>query len=191
MNEHRAGPIRSAAARESILAATAKMFQELRYDQLTIEGIAKEAGVGKQTIYRWWGSKGEIVAECMFEDMLIPGRLSPPDTGDIRADLVDWLGSIFRFIEEPGAEALMISLISAAAQNADVGRRLHESLGAGSPLTERLEAASEASQLPADSPLEEIGEVLVGAAILRALSRSPVDVDAANRLVATILGAKK
>ena len=57
MNEHRAGPVRSAAAREAILAATAKMFQEQGYDQLSIEGIAREAGVGKQTIYRWWGSK--------------------------------------------------------------------------------------------------------------------------------------
>ena len=85
MNEHRAGPIRSAAAREAILAATAKMFQAQGYDQLTIEGIAKEAGVGKQTIYRHWGSRARLVHAAIS---CMPDAADTPDTGLLRDDQV-------------------------------------------------------------------------------------------------------
>ena len=87
MARTRSGPVRSEAARRSILDAAAQIFSERGYDHLTIEGVASRAGVGKQTIYRWWPSKSDIVAECLLEGSLLPGQLSLPDTGDIRGDL--------------------------------------------------------------------------------------------------------
>jgi AcrR family transcriptional regulator len=56
VNEHRTGRVRSEAAREAILSATVRLIHARGYDHLTIEGVAKEAHVGKQTIYRWWPS---------------------------------------------------------------------------------------------------------------------------------------
>ena len=42
----------------AILVAAAELIAEVGYRKLSIEAIAARAGVGKQTIYRWWPSKG-------------------------------------------------------------------------------------------------------------------------------------
>ncbi|MET0736530.1 MAG: TetR/AcrR family transcriptional regulator [Microbacterium sp.] len=187
MTTGRRGAVRSEAARTAILEATARLFAARGYDHLTIEGIAAEAGVSKQTIYRWWPNRGALIAECLLEGLLIPGRLLPQDSGDLRADLVQWLRDIFATAGGPDGEGLLRSLIAAAAESADVGRRLHEALGAGSLLADRMDSAVASGQLHTDAPVQEISEAIVGAVLLRALSREPTTDDAAERLVDAVL----
>src|SRR5690348_8569674 len=79
-SQQRRGAVRSEQARSAILAATAQLIARHGYDHVSIEGIAHEAGVGKQTIYRWWPSKSAVVAECLLEGLLIPDAFVPPDT---------------------------------------------------------------------------------------------------------------
>jgi len=188
MSDHRQGPVRSEAARVAVLDATSRLFAVKGYDHFTMEGVAAEAGVSKQTIYRWWSSKGELIAESLLEGRLFPDQFVPLETGDIHRDLSSWLHRIFALAEEPQGEFLVRSLIAAAAENADVGRRLNEQLGATDSLTERLQKAVDANQLRADAPLQEIGEALVGAVIMRALSRTPTDGPVIERLVSVVLG---
>jgi AcrR family transcriptional regulator len=45
---------RNARAHAAILDATRELIAKIGYDKMSIEGIAAAAGVGKQTIYRWW-----------------------------------------------------------------------------------------------------------------------------------------
>ena len=52
---------RSDTSRRAILDAAFKLVGEVGYAKLTMEGIAARAGVGKQTIYRWWPSKGAVL----------------------------------------------------------------------------------------------------------------------------------
>ncbi len=49
--------------RELILEAAARVFGEKGYHPATVEEIAKEAGVGKGTIYQYFDSKSEIFNE--------------------------------------------------------------------------------------------------------------------------------
>ncbi|MDQ4110388.1 MAG: TetR/AcrR family transcriptional regulator, partial [Actinomycetota bacterium] len=77
----RRGAVRSEEARMAVLDATGRLFATQGYDHLTIEGIAAEAGVSKQTIYRWWSSKSAVVADAMIEDLLLPDQPVVPDTG--------------------------------------------------------------------------------------------------------------
>jgi len=188
MPERRRGAPRSEAARMRILEATARLFATRGYDHLTIEGIAGEAGVAKQTIYRWWRSKAALVSECLLEGMLIPDRLLIPDTGDLRADLVDWLDRVLGVLAAPGGEGLVRSLIAAATEDPEIGRRLRASLGGDESLEGRLASGVAAGQLRADAPLAEIGEALVGAVLLRALGGIAVEDADAERLVAVVLG---
>jgi AcrR family transcriptional regulator len=80
---------RSERSRRAILTAALDLVEESGYAKLSIEGIAARAGVGKQTIYRWWPSKGAVLLDALLalsEDQ--EGEvLSLPDTGDLAADL--------------------------------------------------------------------------------------------------------
>src|ERR687897_1936033 len=79
---------RNQRSRQAILSATADLVGEVGYAKLTVEAIAARAGVGKQTIYRWWPSKGAVLFDAFLalsEDA--EGVPALPDTGDLEADL--------------------------------------------------------------------------------------------------------
>jgi AcrR family transcriptional regulator len=187
---HRTGPVRSAAAREAILAATARLFQGQGYDHLTIEGIAKEAGVGKQTIYRWWPSRGALIAECLTDGRLIPIDFDVPYTGDLLRDVEEWLGSVLAILETPHGAMLLRSLVSAAAEDAEVGDHLSASLGVDRHLTERLAAGIRDGQLAADAPVELLGHAVLGTIIVQSLTRRPDVAGALRELVRHLVTAR-
>ncbi len=58
---------------------------------MTVEGIAAVAGVGKQTIYRWWPSKAAVIGEAILEDFVVVPDLLLPRTLDVWDDLETWL----------------------------------------------------------------------------------------------------
>ena len=60
-------PGNAATAHDAILDAVQELLQQKTVRDLTIEEIAKRAGVGKPTIYRWWPSKAALVMD-MFEE---------------------------------------------------------------------------------------------------------------------------
>jgi len=181
----RSGPVRSEAARVAILDAAAALFAERGYDHLTMEGIARRAGVGKQTIYRWWPSKGDVIAEAILEGRLLDGRRELPDTGDARADLTSWLSGLFALRAGADGEGLLRSMVAAAAVNAETGRRLRAEILAA-PLMQRLSAAMGGTTGPR---LEAAADALVGAIILRALSREHFDDADTRALVDAVVDA--
>ncbi|MDR7309474.1 AcrR family transcriptional regulator [Nocardioides luteus] len=183
----RRGAVRSEEARTAVLAATGRLFATEGYDHLTIEGIAAEAGVSKQTIYRWWPSKSAVVADALIEDRLLPDHPVVPDTGDIRADLIAWVQSVIELVAQPGYEGLVRSLIAAACENPDIGARLNDALGITATVATRIEAAVAAGQLPADLPVEEFVRALVGGFVLHALERTEPAPDVAERMVRALL----
>jgi AcrR family transcriptional regulator len=188
----RSGPLRSEAARLAILDATAAILVERGYDGLTMEGIAARAGVGKQTIYRWWNSKSAVVAESLLEGRLMLERLSLPDTGDIRDDLSTWLRSIAGVLGDELGDNVFRSLVAAATDNADIGRRLRDSLSGSESVSGRLASAiGSVPHLPPGAPVDEIAETLIGAVVLRALSRSPLDETAIRDILTAVLGPEE
>ena len=61
----RRGRPRDEAAQAAIHTAAIDLLAENGYGSLTIEAIARRAGVGRQTIYRWWSSKADVVLEAL------------------------------------------------------------------------------------------------------------------------------
>src|SRR5215213_4705504 len=59
---------RSEKSRVAIITATRELLLERGFDGTSIEAVAARAGVGKQTIYRWWPSRPALVADVLLED---------------------------------------------------------------------------------------------------------------------------
>ncbi|WP_245805015.1 TetR/AcrR family transcriptional regulator [Amycolatopsis australiensis] len=76
----------------AILNATLKLLVEVGYDQLSIEAVAAEAGVGKPTVYRRHADKAALVAAAVeHRAASVPPAIR---TGDLRQALlqtVEWL----------------------------------------------------------------------------------------------------
>jgi AcrR family transcriptional regulator len=79
------GRRRSEASRTAILDATYELLKTIGFHQMSIEGVASRAGVGKATIYRWWISKGMLAVEA-FMEALAPS-IAFRETGSARADI--------------------------------------------------------------------------------------------------------
>ncbi len=65
--EHRGNRyVRCEAARQAVLEAADDLLAEFGFAAVTIEGIAARARVGKQTVYRWWLSKTDVLMEAFL-----------------------------------------------------------------------------------------------------------------------------
>lgn len=67
-----AGRPRSETSRQSILDSTWKLLLHTSVKDVSIEGIAKKANVGKTTIYRWWPNKISLVLDAVNGQMMFP-----------------------------------------------------------------------------------------------------------------------
>jgi AcrR family transcriptional regulator len=70
-------PSALAASHNTILDAVYNLLHEKSVRDLTIEEVARRAGVGKPTIYKWWPSKAALVMDMLdertVEDLSVPG----------------------------------------------------------------------------------------------------------------------
>jgi AcrR family transcriptional regulator len=181
------GPKRSETARSAILRATVDELSAKGYESLSIEGIAALAGVGKRTIYRWWPSKGAILAECLVEGLIPSPAYPPADSGDVRADVAQWLAEAMAIIDAPENRAMFTGLVGASCDNPDVARALTERVGSASALAQRLTVGRDAEQLPADQPIEPLVSALIGTLIVRILSPAAGAADSAPDVVRALL----
>jgi len=85
------GRPRSEHSHEAILDAVLELLEAEGYGALTIEGVARQAGVGKQTIYRWWKCKAELVLEAYANHAA--SKIPVPDRGSVRGDLEAFLAA--------------------------------------------------------------------------------------------------
>ena len=144
-----AGPKRSADVREAILAAAAALAAEQGFAAASIEAIARRAGAGKQTIYRWWPGRGALFME-VYRSLVSADRLRGVASDDPTADVEVILGRLFRLYGKCAAGAVLAGLIALSADDAPVQRELREGLmfGARDVLAAPLEGAVRRGVLP-------------------------------------------
>jgi AcrR family transcriptional regulator len=112
MSARAPGRPRSESARRAILGAATSLTARDGYGRLTIEAIAREAGVSKQTIYRWWPTKAAVVLEALND---AASTIAPPsDTGSLEGDLRLFLRR--SVAGASGRNAHLLAALMAAAQ---------------------------------------------------------------------------
>ncbi|SED03020.1 DNA-binding transcriptional regulator, AcrR family [Amycolatopsis lurida] len=119
---------RNERSRQAILTATTELLGEVGYPKLAVEAIASRAGVGKQTIYRWWPDKGALVLDAYLALVQGADELTFPDTGDLEADLRTVLRSTVDPLADKGYEAFYRALLTAIQGDAKLSAELDERL---------------------------------------------------------------
>src|SRR4051794_10677806 len=104
---------RNPLTRQAILDAAFELCHERGYAAVTIEGVAARAGVGKQTIYRWWPSKGLLILEA-FRDKLDNRLTAPPAADRPLAGLPDLMHRSAELLHHPRYGRMLADLVAAA-----------------------------------------------------------------------------
>lgn len=107
------GRTRSNASRLAILGATLKLLETQSLQEISIEAIAREACVGKATIYRWWPSKTSMVIEAFLINHV--SRVAAPEGMGPRDALTKILQLLIK--EYSGWEGRIVSQIVAEGQS--------------------------------------------------------------------------
>jgi len=175
---------RSDRSRRAIYDAALALVGETGYRRTTIEGIATRAGVGKQTIYRWWPSKAAVLMEA-FLDLATRAaeEAGPqaggaehgiPDTGDLATDLKLVLRATVDELNDPLMEAPTRALTAEGIVDAKLGAEFVEKLldPQLALYVTRLRAAQEAGQLRADADPRIALELLIAPLTHRWLLRT-------------------
>ncbi|MEE6178237.1 TetR/AcrR family transcriptional regulator [Mycobacterium sp. 050134] len=157
---------RSEKSRTAIVAATRELLLERGFDGLAIEAVAARAGVGKQTIYRWWPSRPALVADVMLEDAdKILGSVNHSD--DLVADLVRWVGKLVGSLTTGRGSAMLRILTVACMEHEDTAVKLRA--GFSAPLHDRVRARLLAAGID-DTIADSAADAIVGGALYPILS---------------------
>ncbi len=106
-----AGRPRTQGADEAILAATADLLRKVGLRRLTVDAVARQAGVSSASVYRRWPAKAALVAAA-YRDVL--GPPVPVDTGSLRGDLQEMGTEILRFFT--GVHGQLLGAVLAGAE---------------------------------------------------------------------------
>ncbi|MDX2155311.1 MAG: TetR/AcrR family transcriptional regulator [Hyphomicrobiaceae bacterium] len=172
------GRPRSDATRQAILDASAHLLETESYDRISIERIAAEAKVGKQSIYRWWGGKADVMLAA-YTERVIP-RLPPREpTGEALADLEDFLKQYFASVRAPLVRRAMQGLLAEAQLDADFRLRFYGVFVASRRTIFRqlLRQGIRDGQLRVDLDVEMVIDLLNGAFWYRLLSGAEDEID--------------
>lgn len=181
---------RSKKSHQAILDATVKLLEEGGYKNLTIEGVAAEAGVGKQTIYRWWKSLAHLVMEAYMSASDV--RVPEPDMGSLERDLEAILLPVFELSRDfsKGTALANKTLMAEAQVDRDfleTYRELHKYWWA--PLQRVLERAKARGELDQRADNGALIDMMLGAAWYRMLlEHAPLDEGFARNIIGLVSG---
>jgi AcrR family transcriptional regulator len=180
---------RNEQARIAVLHAADDLLAERGFAGVTIEGIAARAGVAKQTIYRWWPSKVEVLLDTLIEDA--QESLALPETGSATEDARQYLRRLAAFITDDPAGQVLLALIGEAQHDREMADVFHARyLDPRRRQEQAMLARGVASgELPPDLDIDRALDALAGPVFYRALvTGGPIASVFTDGLVTDVLG---
>ena len=163
---------RNARSHKAILDATVKLLGSNGYIDFSIEKVAGEAGVGKQTIYRWWASRADLVLE-VWRDRLLPPLPVYDDTTPLRDYLEASLLAFGKIISRTDCRQAAICILAEAHRDQKLYSRMAEAVYL--PRIEQIRTAFREAQgqglFPADADIDVAIDELYGAVWYKVLIR--------------------
>ena len=133
MQSGRVGRPRSEEARTAVLRAVDDLLLDVGYAAMTMKGIAESAGVSRQTVYRWWATKAEILLEASAADAQEELALEPGPGEEPEDLLTRYLELLARFLTRSPAGSAYRALLGEAQHDPAVATLLRTTdvLGVG------------------------------------------------------------
>jgi AcrR family transcriptional regulator len=186
----RRGRPRSAEAHEAILQTAASLLLDRGPDAVSMDELARRAGVSKATIYRWWPTKEALALDALYAEWAKGGGLPSPDTGTLRGDLLALLRPwVRRLRDRPYARVLGTFITKAHNDPAFAAEYLARVIAPrrenARPIFDRAVARGE---IAPDVPIEVAMDLIYGAIYHRLLhGHAPVTDRFVTQVVDTAL----
>jgi len=156
----------AALKQESVTLAIEKaLFEEWvekGYASISLESVAKRAGVGKAAIYRRWPSKFELVTELV--NKVGTDLIYIPDTGSLKEDIFQLLKQLRRLLRHRKIKRILPDL--------------HAEMGRNPTLTQAIRGNVQIQR-------RQSGETL----IQRAIERNEISQDTNIEMILDLLGS--
>jgi TetR/AcrR family transcriptional regulator, mexJK operon transcriptional repressor len=158
---HERPPSRTDRKRAAILDAATRAFLRAGYLGTSMDQIANEAGVSKQTVYKQFSDKESLFREIVtttvdeISDPNYEAVLNLRDSGDVEADLRELARGQLARVMQPRLLQLRRLVIGEAGRFPELGRFFYDR-GPGrtiAALASAFERLAERGQLRADDPL--------------------------------------
>ncbi len=181
------GRPRDPAVNEAILVAARELLVEVGYANLSMEGVAARARVGKPTLYRRYPTRALLVFDAIF------GKTKTraiPNSGSIRADLQEAYNWAVDEFNAPEARAAIPGLLAEVAASPELGQRVRTVVIGPEygRVRAELELAQCRGEVRTDADLDLIIDAFIGTALARViLLDHPVDYQYSKRLVDLVL----
>lgn len=180
------GRPRSDRAHQALLQATRTLVVQHGYDGVTVEMIARAAGTGRQTIYRRWPGKAELVLDAFVDHARVEVD-APAAAGSCEQAVTRFLERTFLALEETGPA---LRSLMAHAQRDPGFRQLFLDRFIEvrrNSLRRLLRQGIDRGELPADAAIEAAVSALYGALWYRLLLGEVLDHAYAQQLATLIL----
>jgi AcrR family transcriptional regulator len=162
------------------------------YGRLSMEAVARRAGVGKSALYRRWPSKQEMVMAVLADFSL--ELATAPDTGSLRDDLVGILRALMDWLTHPRFSRILPDLAAEGVRNPEVAEAVRTAIGeprraVGAAMLRR---AVERGELPADTDLEMALDLIAAPVYWRlSVRQAPAEPGYLDHLADVVLRALK
>jgi AcrR family transcriptional regulator len=164
----RRGRPRRETARQAIVDATLELLAERGFQAATMDLIADRARVSKNTIYRRWTSKEELIADALGE---LTARAEVATEGEVYTLLLEHIRDVDGLLDDPLVGRLLPGLLGELQRNPAFAEAYAEHVvrPRRQAIIELLERAIEGGELRAGTRPDDVADLLIGPLLLRHL----------------------
>lgn len=155
----------------TVLETTRRLLREVGYSRLSIEAIARAAGIHRPAIYRRWRSKAELVHEAIYpagQESRVLGA-----TGDLARDLRARVRYTIGVYTRPEVRAALPGLMADYRDDPELQRKLMARLAAAAraDFARLIEDARRRGEVKSGAGADVLFDALSGTAIFRIMTR--------------------
>jgi AcrR family transcriptional regulator len=182
----RTGNQRNPLLHKAIIDAATEVLEKEGPKRFTIEAVAKLAGCGKPTIYRWWQSRPALLLEIY--ERAVNKELVEPEAKDLAKDLSTTLRQVWRFWREECMGSLYRLILAEMMLEEEGTRYLREVFfPRRQAFAERaFQAAIDRGEIPEDTDVKLLMDMVFGYSMFHLITETLDDDEVPDRIGVTI-----